>query len=48
MKNQLWAGLGSRVVLVKKKVWGDYEQFLRPVFYVLMGKNKFKIFLKIL
>jgi hypothetical protein len=28
MKNQFWAGLGSRVVLVKKKFGADYEQLL--------------------
>ena len=30
------------------KFGADYEQLLRPVFYVFMGKKKFKIFLKIL
>jgi hypothetical protein len=44
MKNQIWAGLGSRAVLVKKKFGADYEQPLRPVFFlfvcfVLMGKK---------
>ena len=32
MKNQFWAGLGSRAVLWKKKFGADYEQLLRPVF----------------
>jgi hypothetical protein len=32
-------GLGNRAILVKKKVWADYEQLLRPVFYVFMGKK---------
>jgi hypothetical protein len=26
MKNQFWAGLGSRAILVKKKFGADYEQ----------------------
>ena len=46
MKNQFWAGLGSRASTVKKKFGADYEQLLRPVFYVFMGKKY--IFLKIL
>ena len=37
--DQFWAGLGSRAVIVKKKFWADYEQLLRPVFYVFMGKK---------
>jgi hypothetical protein len=49
MKNQFWAvgcGLGWTV---KKKVWADYEQHLRPVFFKFSGaKNLFKIVLKIL
>jgi hypothetical protein len=36
MKNQFWAGLGSRAVLVKKSL----GQLLRPVFSVFMGKLK--------
>ena len=40
MKNQFWAGLGSRAVLVKKKFGADNEQLLRPVFYVFMGKKE--------
>jgi hypothetical protein len=32
MKNQFWAGLGSRAVLVKKKFGAHYEQLLRSVF----------------
>ena len=39
MKNQFWAGLGSRAVLVKKKFGADYEQLLRAVFYVFRGKK---------
>ena len=41
-KNQFWAGLDSRA----SKFGADYEQFLRPLFYVFMGKKNF--FLKIL
>ena len=44
MKNQFWAGLGSRAVLVKKKFGADYEQLLRPVFLCFHGqkiKSKF-------
>jgi hypothetical protein len=44
MKNQFWAGLGSRAVLVKKKFGADYEQLFRAVFYVF----EIEIFLKIL
>jgi hypothetical protein len=36
MKNQFWAGFGSQAVLVKK---ADYEQLLRPFFYVFMSKK---------
>ena len=32
MKNQFWAGLGSRAITVKKKFGVDYEQLLRLVF----------------
>jgi hypothetical protein len=32
MKNQFWAGLGSRAALVKKMFGADYEQLLWPVF----------------
>jgi hypothetical protein len=41
MKNQFWAlgcGLGCTV---KKKVWADYEQLLRPVFLLFRGQNFF-------
>ena len=31
MKNEFWAGLGSRAVLVKKKFGANYEQLLRPI-----------------
>ena len=37
MKNQFWAGLGSRAVLVKKKFGADYEQLLRAFFFVFKG-----------
>ncbi len=39
MKNQFWAvgcGLGWTV---KKKVWADYEQLLRPVFSSFYGQK---------
>ena len=39
MKNQFWAvgcGLGWTV---KKKVWADYEQLLRPVFLSFYGQK---------
>ena len=39
MKNQFWAGLGSRASTVKKKFGANYEELLRPVFYVFMGKK---------
>ena len=34
MKNQFSAGLGSRASSVKKKVWADYEQLLRSLFFM--------------
>jgi hypothetical protein len=47
MKNQFWVGLGSPAVLVKKKFGADYEQILRPIFFMFSWtKNKFKFFLK--
>jgi hypothetical protein len=39
MKNQFWAGLGSRVVLVKKKFGADYEQLLSEVFSCFNGQK---------
>jgi hypothetical protein len=33
--------------ITEKKVWADYEQRLRAVFYVFMTKKKLKLFLKI-
>ena len=43
MKNQFWAGLGSRAILVKKKIEEDYEQLLRPVFFMFSwAKDNFK------
>ena len=39
MKNQFWAGLGSRAVLVKKKLGADYEQVLRAFFMFLRRKK---------
>ena len=45
MKNQLWAGLGSRAVIVKKSLGPIMSNFWGPVFYVFMGKkNKFNLF----
>ena len=44
MKNQFWAGLGSRALLVKKKFGADYEQLLRPVFLCLHGPKMNLIF----
>jgi hypothetical protein len=44
MKNQFWAvgcGLGWTV---KKKVWADYEQLLRPVFLSFHGQKINSIF----
>jgi hypothetical protein len=32
MKNQFWAGGCGLGWTVKKKVWADYEQLLRPFF----------------
>ena len=47
MKNQFWA-VGCRLGwTVKKKVWADYEQLLRPGFLNLYGqKIKLNNFLK--
>jgi hypothetical protein len=39
MKNQFWAGLGSRAVLMKKKFGANYEQLLRPVFLCFQGQK---------
>ena len=36
MKNQFWAGSDSNV---KQKFGTDYEQLLRLVFFVFMGKK---------
>jgi hypothetical protein len=44
MKNKFWVGLGSRAVLVKKKVWGGYEQLLRPFFFFHGQKINLKFF----
>ena len=41
MKNQFWAGLGSRVVLVKKKLGADYEQLLRVFFFMFSRAKNF-------
>jgi hypothetical protein len=39
MKNQFWAGLGSRASMVKKKFGADYEQLLRPIFLCFHGQK---------
>jgi hypothetical protein len=44
MKNQFWAGLGSRAVLVKKKFGADYEQLLSIVFSCFHGQKINSIF----
>ena len=41
MKNQFWAGLGSRASTVKKKFRADYEQLLRAVFLCFHGQANF-------
>jgi hypothetical protein len=42
MKNQFWAGLGSRALLVKKKFGTNYEQLLKNFGkYFLWGKTSF-------
>jgi hypothetical protein len=49
MKNQFWAGLGSRAGLVEKKVWGRLLATFEARFFMFSwAKNKFKFFLKIL
>ena len=44
MKNQFWAGLGNRAVIVKKKFGADYEQLLRPIFLSFHGQKMNLIF----
>ena len=47
MKNQFWAGLGSRAALVKKMFGADYEQLLWPVFLCFhLQKINLKFFWK--
>ena len=46
MKNQFWAALGSRAVLVKKKFGADYEKLF--FFTFSWTRNKFNFFLNIL
>ena len=43
-KNQFWAGLGSRALLVKKTFGADYEQLLRPVFFMLSWAKRYFFF----
>ena len=42
MKNQFWAVV--RAGLWNKKVWADYDQLLRPIFYAFMDKKLIQIF----
>jgi hypothetical protein len=44
MKNQFWAGLGNRAVIVKKKFGADYEQLLKPIFLPFHGQKMNLIF----
>jgi hypothetical protein len=37
-ENEIWAGFGL-VGNTGKKIWADYEQLLRAVFYVFMAKK---------
>ena len=39
MKNQFWAVGCELGWTVKKKVWADYEQLLRPVFLSFHGQK---------
>ena len=40
MEQELRFGLDlSRLALLKKKIWADYEQLFRPFFQVFMGKK---------
>jgi hypothetical protein len=40
MKDQFWAGLGSRAVLAKKSLGMIMSNFRDQFFYVFMGKKK--------
>ena len=40
MKNQFWAGLGSRAVLVKKKAWGRLWATFEGVFFFMFSRAK--------
>jgi hypothetical protein len=39
MKNQFWAGLGSRVELMKKSLGPIMSNFLEQFFFVFLGKK---------
>ena len=47
MKNQFWAGLGSRAVLMTKKFGANYEQLLRTVLLCFYGQKKIYIYCSI-
>ena len=37
---EIWAGFGPVGITEKKKIWDNYEQLFRPVFFqVFMGKK---------
>jgi hypothetical protein len=44
-KFRVWLVWG-RWAILKKKIWAEYEQLLRVVFHVLMGKTNLKFFKK--
>ena len=47
MEQELRFGLDSgRLALLKKNIWADYEQLLRPVFSSLLGQKKRKTSMK--
>ena len=47
MENQFWAGLGSRIVLVKKKAWGQLGATFEGSFFMFSGPKKYlKLFQK--
>ena len=45
MKNQFWAGLGSRASTLKKKVWGQLSATFEEWFFMFSwAKNKSNFF----
>ena len=38
---EICAGFGPVGITGKKKIWADYEQLFRLLFYVFMGKKGF-------